>query len=109
MCDIIVNDIFDDLKDENRRLFEDLQFERSLNKILEQIKTLSIVLKDNCICTENIEVFRQLNDLEIDYKLIKAKRNDDQRNRFQRPTLYEKLRPVLNRPMSPGFYSRLIR
>ena len=75
MCEILVNDIFDELKTENNRLNEELTFERDLNKVLENIKNYSIILKNNCICLENIEVFKKLNDLEIDYKLLKSKRN----------------------------------
>lgn len=74
MCDIVVNDVFDELREENNRLSDDLSFEKKLNQILEKIKTLAIILKNNCICSDNIEVFRQLNDLEIDYKLVKANR-----------------------------------
>ena len=73
MCEILVNDIFDELKEENQRLANDLSFERDLNKILENIKNVSLILKNNCICSENIEVFKKLNDFEIDYKILKSK------------------------------------
>ena len=101
----MVNDVFDDLREENHRLYDDLSFEKNLNQILEKIKTLSFVLKNNCICSENIEVFRQLNDLEIDYKLLKAKRNNDQKSRSHSTPLYDRLSSALNGSQNSGLSS----
>ena len=76
MCDLLVNEIFDELREDNQRLKNELSFERDLNKILEKIKTFSIIMKSNCICSENIEYFKKINDLEIDYKILKSKQKD---------------------------------
>ena len=84
MSEIVVNDVFDELREENQRLKNELLFEKDLNGILENIKNYAFILKNNCNCSENIEVFKKLNDFEIDYKILKSKekalKNGDKQN-----------------------------
>lgn len=64
-----------DLKEENKRLLEDLNFERNMNNILENIRNNSLVLMQNCKCIENNKLFKVIKQFNNIYTDLKTKQN----------------------------------
>ena len=74
---ILVNDIFDELREENNRLINELCFEKNINNILENFRNYSLIIRNNCKCDQNIDIFDKLNQLEIEYKNVKNCENNE--------------------------------
>ena len=64
-----------DLKQQNKRLLEDLNFERNLNNILENIRNNSLILMQNCKCIENQKIFKVIKQFNNIYTDLKTKQN----------------------------------
>ena len=62
---LIINDLFNDLKEENTRLLNDLKI---CQKFMENYRKLLLNFNENCICNQNIGNKTELNKLENYYK-----------------------------------------
>ena len=71
---IPIEQTFDDLKDENNRLINDLCFDRNLIEILENIKNYSLVLINNCKCLSNEDISQRIKQLYVDYEDVRSRR-----------------------------------
>src|SRR5882672_9505240 len=68
MCEILINDLVEELSEENKRLLNELSFERQLNEMLENLRKYSLDLKTNCFCDQNKKTFDLLDQLDTRYK-----------------------------------------
>ena len=60
MCEILINDLVDELSEENKRLLNELSFERRLNEVLMSFRNNALVLVLNCKCHQNSDLFDEL-------------------------------------------------
>jgi len=72
MSSLLVRVILDELRDENKTLFNDLCFEHNLNQILDNIRNYSLVLINNCKCNTNEDIKQKINQLNANYVDLKA-------------------------------------
>ena len=84
MGEVLINEQLEDLREENKRLSNELNFERNLVNILENIRNNSLILTQNCKCIENrntLNVIKQFNSIYTDLKakqnLLKLKSNQN--------------------------------
>src|SRR3984885_5715112 len=70
MSEILINDLVEELSEENKRLLNELSFERQLNEMLENFRKYSLDLKTNCFCDNNKQTFDLLDQLDIEYKTL---------------------------------------
>ena len=71
-CSVVINDVLDQLKEENRRLSSDLSFERKLNAVLDNIRNYSQIIINDCKCKQNQIDFKRYNDFNKIYIQLKA-------------------------------------
>ena len=69
------SDIFNGLREENQKLYEDLSFEQNLNNILENIRNNSLILIENCKCITNIKTIKVIKHLNTIYTDLKTNQN----------------------------------
>jgi hypothetical protein len=84
---IEINDLFDELINENKRLFNELLFAQKCIKLLEKYRNYLNNIYINCKCDQNIENKLNFNDLEIEYKCVfdnelKLEINEEINNKF---------------------------
>jgi hypothetical protein len=65
-----INDLFVELKNENKRLLNELLFAQKLIKLFENYRNYLNVFHNNCKCDQNIENKSIFNDLENEYKCV---------------------------------------
>src|SRR6185437_14743551 len=70
MSEILINDLVEELSEENKRLLNELSFERQLNEMLENFRKYSLDLKTNCFCHQNKQTFHLLDQLDITYRVF---------------------------------------
>ncbi|XP_054162520.1 zinc finger protein 76-like [Oppia nitens] len=68
---VVSRDMFEDVREENRRLRHQLSVERQLNEVLDQIRRFSMDLKSRCQCRQVQDIGAQLNQLDLKYKTLK--------------------------------------
>lgn len=68
---IEAEDVFEELKQENRRLLNELIFAEKCINLLEKFRTNLKSFNNNCKCDETIEYKLSFNELETKYKFIK--------------------------------------
>ena len=68
---IEVNDLFDELRQENRRLLRELSFAEKCIKLLERFRSNLKSFNNNCKCDETLEYKLNFNELETTFKFIK--------------------------------------
>ena len=72
MSSLLVRVILDELRDENKTLFNDLCFEHNLNLILQNIKNYSLVLINNCKCNTNENIKQKIFKFNADFDCLKV-------------------------------------
>ncbi|CAG2162295.1 unnamed protein product [Oppiella nova] len=70
MCELLVNDLLDELSAENRRLLSELQFVSKLCQMLDQMRDKCKVLAQNCKCHTNRQLIHELLVIENDVQCI---------------------------------------
>ena len=85
-----VKDLFEELKDENNRLLNELKLTENLFNLFENYRKLLIEFTINCKCIQNIESNQVFSELELQYKRVFNEFN----NRIEVKSRPE-LRPIL--------------
>jgi hypothetical protein len=67
---IEINDLFDELKKENKRLLNELSFHEKCVQLLQSYRNCLNTFYNNCICDQNIKNKSIFNDLQIKYNYI---------------------------------------
>ncbi|XP_054167584.1 zinc finger protein 112-like [Oppia nitens] len=71
---VIVKDLFEELTEENQRLYDELKYCQQLIELFDKFRQLLDNYQTNCCCIENNELKTQFNELEDQYmKTVKKK------------------------------------
>ena len=70
MSEIIINDLFVELKEENNRLLNELLLTQKCVHLLEKYRNCLISFSNNCKCHQNINNKNIINLLENEYKSV---------------------------------------
>ena len=73
MSEILINDLVEELSQENKRLLNELSFERQLNEILISFRNNALVLINNCKCNQDIDLFDNLIKIEKQFHSLNAR------------------------------------
>jgi hypothetical protein len=95
---IEINDLFDELKEQNKTLLNELSFHEKCVQLLQSYRNCLNSFHNNCICDQNIKNESIFNDLQIKYNYI-FNRNKDFVEKFNdrnRDKINEKTEEVVN-------------
>jgi len=67
---IEINDLFDELKEQNKILLNELSFHEKCVQLLQSYRNCLNSFHNNCICDQNIKNKSIFNDLQIKYNYI---------------------------------------
>jgi len=70
LSQVFINDLFDELKEENNRLLNQLLFAQKCIKLFENYRNFLNSFCNNCKCDQNIRNKLTFNDLENQYKSV---------------------------------------
>ena len=71
MCEIVVNDLMEELVEENKRLLSELKSNENCFRLLENYRNFSLNLSNNCKCNPIINNKYLIKLMEIKYKSLK--------------------------------------
>ena len=83
MCEQSESGLICQLTEDNKKLSEELKFERKLNNILENIRNNSLILIQNCECIANQNTIKSIKQLNTIYTDLKTKQNISKLNEIQ--------------------------
>ena len=75
MCEILINDLVEELSEENTRLLNVIQIERQFVCILDNIRNNALVLIQNCKCDENQHLIQTIHTFNHNYNQFKSSYN----------------------------------
>src|SRR6185437_6718095 len=70
MCEILINDLVEELSEENKRLLNVIQIERQFVCILDNIRNNALVLIQNCKCDENQHLIQTIHTFNHNYNQL---------------------------------------
>src|SRR5882757_5714980 len=82
MCEIVINELLDELRAENDRLLRELRFSSKCNAFLHKYRKCLLDFNNHCVCHQKTDNYVVLEALESQYKTIVTQTDqslDDQR------------------------------